>query len=140
MAPALPIYSRDEVEKMYPGSKKFSEIPSNCEMYKLTQNECTYDGNRVLCLPFKRMFMRCHEYKSSEYSGYKLQSKNRNSSGDGSVNGETEKEMVYRNVEITKREDNKIDLRNEDVCEFLEADVVLKRNMREYYKREKGIQ
>lgn len=140
MAPALPIYSREEIEKMYPKSEGFNRVPDNCHLYNLFQNECTYDGNKVICLPFKRVFMRCLEYKSNEYSGYKIQGKNSRRSGENTdLDDKLEEiERVYRNVEITSRKDNKVESEDPQIREFLEADLVLKKNMREYYRKEKA--
>ncbi|TID19257.1 hypothetical protein CANINC_003828 [Pichia inconspicua] len=129
MAPALPIYRREEIEKMYPKSERFNVIPDNCKLYQLLQNECTYDGNKVYCLPFKRVFMRCYEYKNNEMSGYKLQGKNGRDVG---------RDLIYRNVEITSRKDNRVRVDDEMVRNFLEADLILKRNMNAYYERERG--
>lgn len=132
MAPALPIYRREEIERMYPKSEGFTKVPENCEVYQLIQNECTYDGNKVICLPFKRMFMRCYEYKNNDLSGYKMQGKNRNSGRE-----EEEEKGIYRNIEITTRQDNQINLNDDLVREFLEADLILKKNMKAYYDKEK---
>lgn len=142
MAPALPVYTREEIEKMYPEifnkieEDKFLKIrrnvPENCKIYNLIQNQCTYDGNKVYCLPFKRVFLRCKDRnKNKEVIGYKLTPLHRNDKFKmkGDVEGEE-----YRDIEITVEEDNyyKID---EGVEEFLKADNILKEKMKEYYER-----
>lgn len=130
MAPALPVYTREEIERMYPNlkmvQKDIEDIPENCEIYKLIQNECTYDGNKVTCLPFKRIFLRCLEKKGGTVIGYKLQPKHE----------EDQNTEIYRNIEITKQQDNNHKI-SKDIEEFLKADCILKDKMKEYYNKYK---
>lgn len=153
MAPALPVYTKDEIEKMYPQifnkieenkenkENKFlkirRDVPENCKIYQLIQNQCTYDGNKVYCLPFKRVFLRCKDRnKNKEVIGYKLTPLHKNDSHNYDkfkIKGDAEEDL-YRDIEITVEGDNdyKID---EGVKEFLKADNILKEKMKEYYER-----
>lgn len=130
MAPALPVYTREEIQRMHPKmktvEKNMDDIPENCDMYKLIQNECTYDGNNVKCLPFKRVFLRCLEKKGGEVIGYKLKPKHK----------EDQDTEIYRNIEITKKQDNYYKI-SKDVEDFLKADCILKDKMKEYYNKYK---
>lgn len=121
MAPALPVYTRGEIEKLFPVMRS-EEIPPNCSLYRLIQNQCTYDGNRVICLPFKRVFLRCLETRNGEVVGYRLQPKH------GLKDG------VYRDIEVTSRSDNTYTI-NDKIQDFLRADSVLQEKMQAYYER-----
>lgn len=158
MAPALPVYTRDEIEKMYPKLFRNKEagiesgkVPENCKLNELVQYQCTYDGNKVYCLPFKRVFLRCKERRSKEVIGYKLTPshgtvgdiKNRLNVGKN--------DFFYRDIEITDKHHNSYlypelksidtkesdaaDLNDKDLQEFLKANKVLKDKMRQYYDK-----
>ncbi|ODV83343.1 hypothetical protein CANARDRAFT_9744 [[Candida] arabinofermentans NRRL YB-2248] len=121
MAPPLPVYSRDEIKSLYPhlfperipkdddtlpnsntNSTNFKLSLPNCTLYSLTQNQCTYDGNRTVCIPFKRLFARCldEEYsKKKEVIGYKLTPSHKDFQKNPN-------EKFYRNIEITEWSDN----------------------------------
>ncbi|KAG0676895.1 hypothetical protein C6P40_001123 [Pichia californica] len=152
MAPALPVYSREEIERIYPKIFKKEEdkkeinrdnIPNNCEIYELIQNQCTYDGNMVYCLPFKRIFLRCLENnKERDIIGYKLtplhRNNNSNISGRFEINGSGNNKdgKYYRDIEITVESDNDYKY-NEGVENFLKADDILRGKMKEYYDKMK---
>lgn len=112
---------------MYPKLREGEEVPADCEIYKLVQNQCTYDGNKVMCLPFKRVFLRCLENKSKEIVGYKIKPLHRKDAKDGG-------DKVYRDIEITRREDNDYPI-NKEMVEFLKAEQVLKEKMSSYYEK-----
>lgn len=143
MAPALPVYTREEIENMYPklnggdrsdssgGAMKRGEIPSGCELYELLQNQCTYDGNKVYCLPFKRMFLRCLENKEKEVIGYKLTPLHRSTTSRFDIDGR-KGTKVHRNIEITCEEDNRYAY-DDGVKEFLRADRILREKIQQYY-------
>lgn len=147
MAPALPVYTRDEIEKMYPmlfmNDKQTGKriIPDNCNLYKLIQNQCTYDGNKVYCLPFKRIFLRCLEKRSKEVIGYKLTPSHSRREFFNTTN-DFSNDTIYRDIEITDKNDNSYlyfpeDDKNPEIEEFLKADRILKEKMRQYYDKYK---
>lgn len=144
MAPALPVYTREEIERKFPEKFKSGnneDIPDNCSLYELIQHQCTYDGNKVYCLPFKRVFLRCLENKGKEVIGYKLTPSHGNIKN---IHNKLKiKDKFYRDIEITNKknnlylynkEDDKID---KDIEQFLNADTILKDKMMEYYKNYK---
>ena len=143
MAPALPVYSRSDIEEMYPVMKQANfrgEVPRNCQLYQLVQNQCTYDGNSVLCLPFERLFLRCKEYGGSGGGvGYKLQGKSQKKSGESGANGSEDGERIrYRNYEITNAGDNVYSVGSADIVQFLKADAVLRGRMQSYYEKQQS--
>ncbi|OWB74468.1 hypothetical protein B5S31_g4263 [[Candida] boidinii] len=182
MAPSLPVYSRDEIKKLYPhifpdrsfnenniaedgdqddnintiknGKLLLNDIQknNNCKLYSLTQNQCTFDGNKTICIPFKRIFARCIDRelsKGNEIVGYKLapmhkRDLNNRNKKNNNINQDTlnNDNLVYRNVEITDWYDNDY-LNNyfnsdniekkELIKEFLRADKILQSKMHQYY-------
>ncbi|ODV98375.1 hypothetical protein PACTADRAFT_185126 [Pachysolen tannophilus NRRL Y-2460] len=57
MSPPIPVYSKKEIDNTY---KKFlKDDDANCTLYSLIQNQCTFNGSEIICLPFKRLFTRC---------------------------------------------------------------------------------
>ncbi|GMF61260.1 unnamed protein product [[Candida] boidinii] len=190
MAPSLPVYSRDEIKKLYPhifpersfnennvtedgnddrhintstnnstnGKLILTDIQKNndCKLYSLTQNQCTFDGNKTICIPFKRVFARCIDRelsKGNEVVGYKLapmhkrdlnQRSNKQKINNKSQDTfhDSDDHLVYRNVEITDWYDNdylnsylnsdNIEKR-ELMKEFLKADKILQSKMHQYY-------
>ncbi|KAH3661174.1 hypothetical protein OGAPHI_006581 [Ogataea philodendri] len=135
MAPSLPVYSRQELKDNYPhlfpevvegaDGKKTLDL-ENCKLWSLTQNQCTFDGDRTVCIPFKRVFARCKdtEYSSKrELTGYKLFPEHT----------QKKSKEVYRNIEITTEKDNDYTTKDKLLEEFFEADKVLKRKMDQFY-------
>ncbi|GMM32642.1 hypothetical protein DAMA08_053870 [Martiniozyma asiatica (nom. inval.)] len=143
MAPPIPVYDKDEIRQMlpriYPTSRDLQELKSKgCELFEIVQHQCTFDGNKILCLPFKRVFARClDEFFTSnqEVIGYKLKPTH--------LTGRlVENEKIWRNIEITDALDNDYlgDLKTEspasvDLREFLNADKILQAKMEDYYDR-----
>lgn len=154
MAPALPVYSRQDIEQMYPGlfptrinkDGKPALNLDNCSLYSLIQDQCTYDGNKCVCVPFKRVFARCldNEFNSRrEVVGYKLTPAHQSMSLRRGLSRRDPNKPVYRNVEITEWHDN--DYTNEAkgadselVEEFLRADRIFQKKVKEYYAKESG--
>ncbi|KAG7811880.1 hypothetical protein KL921_002146 [Ogataea angusta] len=136
MAPSLPVYSREELRDHYPhlfperivdeqGREKLNL--DNCKLWSLTQHQCTFDGDRTICVPFKRVFARCKDteyYSRKELSGFKLLPEQR---------GEKETE-TYRNIEITTEKDNPYSAQDPLLADFLRADKVLHQKMNQYYE------
>lgn len=147
MAPALPVYTREEIESMYPKFKndgsgdgsmrriRGEKLPKDCKLYELIQNQCTYDGNEVFCLPFKRVFLRCLENREREVIGYKLTPLHKNTTSRFDLNG-GKVGKIYRDIEITDEDDNHYPY-DEGVRRFLKADKVLRKKMKEYYDKMK---
>ncbi|GME77793.1 unnamed protein product [Ambrosiozyma monospora] len=171
MAPSLPVYTRDEIKSLYPDlfperiprttnsntSSDHLTIPNfkldleNCKLHTLTQNQCTFDGNQVVCIPFKRIFARCLDsnyYNKKELIGFKLTPAH----SQHEFNQKDHGKEVYRNVELTQWFDNdyskvleesKSGVKGKDgkgevdadlIKEFLKADKILKKKMAEYYE------
>ncbi|CEP22962.1 unnamed protein product [Cyberlindnera jadinii] len=55
MAPPTPVLSREDVARMY---KPPSDL-SGCIYKSITQNNCSFEGGLVQCVPFKRVFRDC---------------------------------------------------------------------------------
>ncbi|SCW01488.1 LAFE_0E00738g1_1 [Lachancea fermentati] len=53
MAPPTPIFGKEELSPL------LEKIHGPCQLYSLIQNECTYDGQGYICVPFKRLFEEC---------------------------------------------------------------------------------
>lgn len=134
MAPSLPIYTRKEIEEhtgIDINNLNNDNIGKNCELKELIQNQCTYDGNNVKCLPFKRIFLQCLQYygDNEKIIGYKLQSKR-------GLENIRDNKSKYRNIEITKREDNVYDINDNEINEFIKVDEVFQRKIKEYYNKQ----
>ncbi|GMG19946.1 unnamed protein product [Ambrosiozyma monospora] len=171
MAPSLPVYTRDEIKSLYPdlfperipissttsstSTLDHPTIPNfkldlkNCKLHTLTQNQCTFDGNQVVCIPFKRIFARCLDlnyFNKKELIGFKLTPAH----SQHEFNQKDHGKEVYRNVELTQWFDNdyskvleegksmnkngKGEVDAELIKEFLKADKILKKKMTEYYE------
>lgn len=57
MAPPTPVYSKDEVLRVFELDKLVDE--KQCELKSLTQFECGFSGGLSECVPFKRVFQDC---------------------------------------------------------------------------------
>ncbi|KAF6007898.1 hypothetical protein HII12_004310 [Brettanomyces bruxellensis] len=158
MAPALPVYSREEIKEMYPElfparivkepDGKFELDSKSCKLYTLVQNQCTFDGNQCICVPFRRLFARCldRNYNSRrEMIGYKLMPVHQRQAIER-VSGRKAGGPVYRNVEITEFEDNdytkylrekKDDkwMSSELLEDFLRTDKIFQKKVHEYYEK-----
>ncbi|QPG75618.1 hypothetical protein FOA43_002975 [Brettanomyces nanus] len=108
-------------------------------------NQCTYDGNKCVCVPFRRLFARCldKEFGSRrEVIGYKLTPAHGSRMVGQNLKNRRE---VYRNIEITEKGDNEyVKILNGDkkgdkelLEEFLRADRVFQRKVKEYYEKMK---
>ena len=158
MAPAFPVYSREEIKEMYPElfpsrienkqDGKFTLDSENCKLYTLVQNQCTFDGNQCICVPFRRLFARCldRNYNSRrEMTGYKLMPVHQRQAIER-VSGRKAGDPVYRNVEITQFEDNdymkylreKSDdkwMSSELLEDFMKTDKIFQNKVHEYYEK-----
>lgn len=138
MSPSIPVYSRDEIEAQFSQFIKSSNGGNVCELKELVQNQCTFDGNRIFCLPFKRLFLRClDESVGDEVIGYKLTPSHKVNS-TSSISSTINERKRWRNIEITKNNDNQYDLKSGAVKEFIKADEILLRQMEKYYNNYKS--
>lgn len=158
MAPALPVYSRDEIKEMYPNlfpdrvetdeDGHFKLDNENCRLYSLIQNQCTFDGNQCVCVPFKRLFARCLDKNydgQREVIGYKLRPVHNSQLLRSGISRRKPDEAVYRDVEITNWKDNDYEgyLTGEKKAEgkldsdllrsFMKTDKVFQQKVHEYY-------
>lgn len=122
MAPPTPVYDRFEIHSRY------ADILANpdkyqCQKKSLSQNECTFRITypnkvpQVICLPFKREFLRCL-FPTTEIQ-----------------NGTKVKVNKWTNIEITDENTNKELFTNpqyeDQVKDFLRADEDLKKLLTE---------
>ncbi|CAN3475206.1 protein Som1p, mitochondrial [Diutina catenulata] len=86
MSPPVEVLQRSQVPSRY----------TECTLKSITQHECTFRAQEIICLPFKRIFERCL------------------------VNGK------YKNIEVTTRDTNHdivTEAKYEaDVRDFMDAD------------------
>lgn len=53
MAPPTPVFGKDELEPL------LKKVKPPCVLKSLIQNECTFNGEEYICVPFKRLFKEC---------------------------------------------------------------------------------
>lgn len=141
MAPSIPVYSKREIQGMFPNALGPSDVgdmkESGCELKELVQNQCTFDGNTIFCLPFKRVFLRCLDESLSdgEVIGYKLTPSHATIGSANSANSANSGGSRWRNFEITQHTSNEYNLQTKNVQDFIHADEVLRRQMEKYYNR-----
>ncbi|CDK28805.1 unnamed protein product [Kuraishia capsulata CBS 1993] len=137
MAPPVPVYSKEEVETMFSGVLVDSPAKprKDCDLYSITQNQCTFNGTEVICLPFKRLFQRCLIGAISEKS---------KSTRDRKVEIEswpTDKaDGRYINIEVTTAKDNdylssqgQAAVKGDILKRFMAADEVLRLKFEKEY-------
>lgn len=102
MAPPIPVFSQKEIKDRYPGI--FNRTNKSCTFHELTQNQCTFNGKELICLPFTRIFARCQ------------------------LDDDTLKVPKYLCLEITDVTTNDYAKTEDDVLKrFLEADQLLRK-------------
>lgn len=127
MSPTITIQTQDDIER------KFSHLMESreCELKTIVQNQCTFDGKQVYCLPFKRTFLKCWQPQDA-LIGYKLTPGHRVRPMEQAEPGKAAQGR-WRHIEITRPEDNVYNLGTQNVDEFLRADEVLRAQMEKYY-------
>lgn len=163
MAPVIPVYSKAEVEERFvqargAGSEHVGSVPPtvppNCQLKELTQNQCTFDGNAVYCLPFKRVFLRCWDEMASGVEGYGLTPGHakvlgqgaRGQRGENQTQGSLENQGNHakrggsqgrwRNIEITNEATNSYPLTSPAVEAFAQADEKMREQMHKYHYKD----
>lgn len=109
MSPPVPVFSREEVIEEIPelGYSK-AKLSKKCSLYTITQNQCTFNGTEIICLPFKRTFARCPLINKAK---------------DG---------RLYADIEITTSRDNNYKKQESMLEKFLSADKELRKKFQDY--------
>ncbi|AOA62556.1 Mitochondrial inner membrane peptidase [Komagataella phaffii CBS 7435] len=127
MAPPVPVYTRDEVKMQFPQyMMKF--LPSNCELYSIIQNQCTFSADEIICVPFKRVFAKCR--RGNQEAKRNIIPEN----GGLNLTGKKLIPREYTVIEVTDSLTNKYD--NSSLMDrFFEAERDLMIRFQEYEER-----